>query len=113
MGIEKPMVVLDWLRSIYKPRFTKEEAMSKCEMTICGAKFVGETADILKIFEVINSANLERIEYDYVSRADSPTGESQTLYYTKPLADSVKVESLNAEDYAMWKLYASTRENKK
>jgi hypothetical protein len=111
MGIEKSVVVL---KRIYKLWFTnKEQDMSKCELTICGAKFVGDTADVLKVFEAINTTNLERIEYDYITRADSPTGESQTLYYTKPIGDGVKVESLNSEDYAMWKLYTASRGEKK
>lgn len=86
--------------------------MSKCKVIICGVHLVGDTEDVFRIFEVMNAANLERVEYDYISKTESLTEESQSLYYTKPMNDGVRIESLDPEDYAVWKLYASTRGNK-
>lgn len=110
MGIEKSVVVL---KRICKPWFTKEEAMSKCRLNISGATFIVDTEQALEVFRLLNDTPMERLDYDYISKADSKSGESETYYYLKSSDESVKLASVDPEDYAMWKLYTSTRENKK
>ena len=87
--------------------------MSKCKVYIAGVPLVLDTEVAMKVFSILNDAQAEKIDYDYISRDDSPTGQSQHLYYLKPMEDALRLEGLSAEDYAMWKLYTSTREEKK
>lgn len=111
MGIEKSVVVL---KRIYKLWFTKEEHdMSKCKLNIAGSQLVMDIEIAMKVFEMLTSVPLEKIDYDYIARADSSTGESQHLYYLRPISEDVRLEGLNAEDYAMWKLYTASRKEKK
>lgn len=87
--------------------------MSKCKVVISGSQLVVDTEVAMKLFEILTSVPLEKIDYDYVSRDESPTGESQHLYYLRPISEDVRLEGLNAEDYAMWKLYTASRKEKK
>ena len=87
--------------------------MSKCTLFIHGTHLVGDTESVFRIFEALNEANLERVDYDYIPKADSPTGESQSMYYTVSVSNLIRIESLDPEEYAVWKLYASTRKDKK
>lgn len=111
MGIEKSVVVL---KRIYKLWFTKEEQdMSKCRLNVGGAVFILDTTNALEVFRLLNDTPMQKLDYDYVPKRDSATGESQSLYYLKSADEAVRLESVSAEDYAMWLLYTSTRENKK
>ena len=108
-----------WIKNIqgtcvsYKPRFTKEdEPMSKCRLNIGGSVFIIDTEQGLEMFKVLNGATMERLDYDYVPKSDSKSGRSETLYYLKSSDEAVKLSSVSAEDYAMWKLYTASRENK-
>jgi hypothetical protein len=87
--------------------------MSKCRVVIAGIPLVMDTEVAMKVFNLLNDVQAEKIDYDYISREGSPTGQSQHLYYLKPMSDDLRLEGLIAEDYAMWKLYTSTREEKK
>ena len=108
------MAILEKLRGIYKPRFTnKDEPMRKCKLHINGLTLVADPEDAIRVFRMFQEVNLEQVDYDYISRAESPTGESQHLSYLKSFNNQVKIEGLDAEDYAMWKLYTSTRGEKK
>lgn len=109
MGFEKSMAIL---KSKCKPWFTKGQNMSKCRLNINGNTYICDTEYAIKLFDLMNSAGLERLDYDYVSSSDSPTGKSQTLYYLKPMGEGLKLEGLDPEEYAMWKIYTSTKENK-
>jgi hypothetical protein len=110
MGFEKSMAIL---KSKCKPRFTKGNDMSKCKLNIDGTTYICDTEKAMQLFELMNSARLEKLDYDYVSHSESPTGKSQSLYYLKPMGGEVKLEGLDPEEYAMWKLYTSTRGDKK
>ena len=106
------MVVLDWLRKIYKPRFTnKEQNMSKCRLNIGGSVFIVDIEQGLEVFKLLNGAVMEKLDYDYISKSDSATGQSQTLYFLKSTDDSVTLSNVSADEYAMWKLYTASREN--
>jgi hypothetical protein len=51
------------------------------------------------------------MDYDYV-KGDSEKGtSSKSVYYVEPVKDLVELTSVNDEDYAMMKLFASTREH--
>jgi hypothetical protein len=114
MGIEKSMVVLDLLRKIYKPRFTNKDIhMSKCKVVIGGLQIAMDTEIAMKVFELLNGTQLERVDYDYTPRDKSPTGKPLELYYLEPFGSQIRIEGIIAEDYAVWKLYSSTREEKK
>lgn len=109
MGIEKSVVVL---KRIYKLWFTnKEQDMSKCKLSISGATFVVDTEVGLNLFKILNEAQMEHLDYDYIPKKDSITGDSETLYYLRSSDEKIKLSSVDAEDYAMWKLYTSTRGN--
>lgn len=85
--------------------------MSKCKISIGGIRLIMDTKEAMKVFELLNDAEIEKLDYDYISSGDSPTGKSQTLYYVKPFDDGVTLENVAQESYAMWKLYTSTKEN--
>lgn len=102
-----------FLRGIYKLWFTKGNDMSKCKLVLGGMTLIAETETAMKMFDMLNELEVERLDYDYISKSDSPTGESQTLHYLKDFRDYVKLEGLDPKDYAMWKLYTSSRGEKK
>lgn len=108
MGFEKSMAIL---KSKCKPWFTKGQNMSKCKINICGTQLVMNVQEAMQVFQLFNQAEIEKLDYDYVSSSDSPTGKSQTLHYLKPFENGVVLENVPQESYAMWKIYTSTKEN--
>lgn len=82
---------------------------NKCIVNITNTSLVMDTEDAIKIFKALNGADAEVVEYDYIPMRESTTGESQSLYYLKPKIAIARLETVGNEEYAMWKLYTSTR----
>ena len=87
--------------------------MSKCKVVISASVMVADTDEALELFRLLSKLNVEKLNYDYISRADSPTGESQTLHYLETINEAIQLSNVTDEDYAMWKLYTASRGEKK
>jgi hypothetical protein len=103
------MAILDW---IYKPWFTlRRTTMNKASVRIKKQQLVMDVDDAVMLFKLLSKMGVEHMDYDYV-KGDSEKGtSSKSVYYVEPVKDLVELTSVNDEDYAMMKLYASTREH--
>ena len=83
--------------------------MNKAKVSIRTSTLVMDIDDAVELFKVLNKISAETLDYDFI-KADAEKGtSSRTVYYVTPITNSVELTSVNAEDYAMMKLYASTR----
>ena len=86
---------------------------NKCKISLNSSEVVVDTDVALEMFKLLSKLSGEKLNYDYISSKESPTGDSQTLHYLQPLTNFVQLSNIADEDYAMWKLYGSTRGEKK
>ena len=85
--------------------------MNKAQVRLKKQNLVMDIDDAVVLFKLLSKAGIEVIDYDYV-KGDSEKGtSSKSVYYVEPVKDLVELTSVNDEDYAMMKLFASTREN--
>jgi extradiol dioxygenase family protein len=85
--------------------------MNKAQVRLKKQNIVMDIDDAVALFKLLSKAGIEVIDYDYV-KADAEKGtSSRSVYYVEPTKDLLELTSVNDEDYAMMKLYASTREH--
>lgn len=83
--------------------------MSKVMLDVGGTRLVLDADVGFEVFKLLADANPERYDYDWIPKEQSDTGSSKHLYYVRPAGEDLTLKVVNAEDYAIWKLYASTR----
>lgn len=83
--------------------------MEKLRLRIGGATVVMNADAAIEVFKALGNADPERLDYDYKPKEQTGTGKSEYLYYLYPAGDSIALETVSDTDYAIWKLYTSTR----
>jgi hypothetical protein len=81
--------------------------MDKVKVNIKTTNLVMGIDDAMVMFKILNKMSVEKIDYDYKPRNGEV--DSSSIYYVAPVEGLVELISLRDEDYAMMKLYASTR----
>jgi len=85
--------------------------MTKASVRIKKQHLVLDVDDAVALFKLLGKVGVEHMDYDYV-KGDAEKGtSSKSVYYVESVKDLVELTSVNDEDYAMMKLFASTREN--
>ena len=85
--------------------------MNKAQVRLKKQNLVMDIDDAVVLFKLLSKAGIEVIDYDYV-KGDSEKGtSSKSVYYVEPTKDLLELTTVHDEDYAMMKLYASTREH--
>ena len=84
--------------------------MGKANVIIHASNLVLDEDDAMALFKILNKTNAEKLDYDYKPKEEGKL-MSQTIYYVESHENMVEIQSLRDEDYAMMKLFASTREN--
>jgi len=95
---------------IYKPWFTlRRTTMNKASVRIKKQHLVMDVDDAVALFKVLSKVGIEHMDYEYVKADTEKVTSSGYIYYVEPVKDLVELTSVNDEDYAMMKLFASTR----
>ena len=85
--------------------------MNKAQVRLKKQNLVMDIDDAVVLFKLLSKTGIEVIDYDYV-KSDAEKGtSSRSVYYVEPTSDLVELTTVHDENYAMMKLYASTREH--
>ncbi len=85
--------------------------MTKASVRIKKQHLVMDIDDAVALFKLLGKIGVEHMDYEYVKGNEEKGTSSKSVYYVEPVKDLVELTSVNDEDYAMMKLFASTREN--